>query len=74
MRTIILMLAVAVLVCAGGEAGAAPSRRTVRCCVDVPTGDVTSFPWCFNIRARSRRVGRRICRAVGGRPPGQGHG
>jgi hypothetical protein len=57
----------AVVVVSVGGAEAAPVRREVRCCIQVPADDgVGTRPYCFNIAAKPARRGRRICRAIGG--------
>jgi hypothetical protein len=65
MRTLWLVAGlVAVSVC-GAEA--APVRKDVRCCIEVPVDDgVGTRPYCFNIVAKPARRGKRICRAIGG--------
>jgi len=70
MRPTMLGMALAGLLAGAPDTFAAEGRRIVRCCVEIPTSDQTLLPWCFNIRARSRRAGRRICRSIGGRRPG----
>jgi hypothetical protein len=47
----------------------AARRRSVRCCVMVPDDAGGERPYCFLFNAGSARVGRRLCRAIGGTPP-----
>jgi hypothetical protein len=65
MRTLIVTT-ILLLAAGGGEAEAA--RRPTRCCVMVPADDGGERPWCFNLRTRSPRRGRRVCRLIGGQP------
>jgi hypothetical protein len=71
-KTVFAGMTLAVLLGGGPATAEARQRRIVRCCVDVPAPEEgTTRPWCFNIRARSRWAGRRVCRMIGGGPPGR---
>ena len=65
--TTVAVLALMVLApCSETEA---TRRRSVRCCVMVPDAAGGERPYCFLFNARSARVGRRLCRAIGGTSP-----
>jgi hypothetical protein len=66
--TILAMGVMAAMLASGPAEGA--RRRIVRCCVTVPAdGTHVERPYCFNLRVRSVRLGRRICRALDGEVP-----
>jgi hypothetical protein len=66
MRTFWLVVAAVVAASVAG-AEAAPARREVRCCIQVPADQgVGTRPYCFNIAVKPARRGKRICRAIGG--------
>ena len=69
MRPTVVGIVLAALLGEGGEVAAFAARQTVRCCVVIPMAEQPGRPWCFNVRARSRRAGHRACRAIGGRRP-----
>lgn len=73
MRTTTALLLVLLL---GGVTPAAPrATRAVGCCVKIGVPGLTPGPVCqlIHFRARQRRIAaRRICRLIGGTPPGNG--
>ena len=64
----VVMLTLAVLGTGMATDARAARRRPVRCCVMVPDDAGGERPYCFLVNARPARLGRRLCRAIGGTP------
>ena len=65
MRTPIFVLTL----CLAATASDAAMRRPTRCCIMVPADDgVGQRPYCFALKVKPARYGRRVCKLVGGVP------
>ena len=65
MRTLIVVLALGL----AATASDAAMRRPVSCCIMVPADDgVGERPYCFVLKVKPARYGRRVCKLVGGMP------
>jgi len=61
------MVAMGFVVLLASEPADAARQRTVACCVTLPADAAhEARPYCFNLRVRRPRLGRRICRALDG--------
>jgi hypothetical protein len=67
-RATVIMLTLLVLGASGDGEARAVRGRPVRCCVMVPDDVGGERPYCFVVNARRARLGRRLCRAIGGTP------
>jgi hypothetical protein len=70
MRRTMTAIALTAALLLGHDVRAAEARRITRCCVMVPD-DGGTRPYCFGLRTRTKRIGRFLCRSLGGRPQHQ---